>query len=87
MVGSQKGTTFTRLLKLVRLMRVGRVENLRSLGPASEILAAQTLRLSGEQALGIVITDKDCLFEDYDLMSGFQKNLNPLAPKPFMVVN
>jgi hypothetical protein len=44
-------------------------ENLRSLEPASEILAAQTSRLSDEQALGIVNTDEDCLFEDYDLMA------------------
>ena len=44
-------------------------ENVRSLEPASEILAAQTFPLTDEQALGIVNTDEECLFDDYDLMA------------------
>lgn len=44
-------------------------ENVRSLEPTSEILAAQTARLSDEEALGTVNTDEQCLFEDYDLMA------------------
>ncbi|KAL7544057.1 hypothetical protein ACHAXR_013561 [Thalassiosira sp. AJA248-18] len=44
-------------------------ENVRSLEPPSEILAAQTARLSDEEALGTVNTDEQCLFEDYDLMA------------------
>jgi hypothetical protein len=44
-------------------------ENVRSLEPASEILAAQALPLSDEEALGIVNTDEECLLENYDLMA------------------
>mmetsp|Transcript_35705 Transcript_35705/g.62664 ORF Transcript_35705/g.62664 Transcript_35705/m.62664 type:complete len:213 (-) Transcript_35705:1071-1709(-) len=44
-------------------------ENVRSLEPASEILAAQSVRLTDEEALGTVNTDEHCLFEDYDLMA------------------
>jgi len=44
-------------------------ENVRSLEPPAEILAAQTARLSDEEALGTVNTDEQCLFEDYDLMA------------------
>lgn len=44
-------------------------ENVRSLEPASEILAAQTARLSDEEALGTHNTDEQYLFEDYDLMA------------------
>ena len=44
-------------------------DNVRSLEPASEILAAQTARLSDEEALGTVNTDEQCLFEEYDLMA------------------
>jgi hypothetical protein len=44
-------------------------ENVRSLEPASEILAAQSFTLTDEQALGIVNTDENCLLDDYDLMA------------------
>jgi len=44
-------------------------ENVRSLEPTSEMLAAHTARLSDEQALGFVNTDEQCLFEDYELMA------------------
>lgn len=44
-------------------------ENVRSLEPATEIIAAHTVRLSDEEALGMVNTDEECLFEDYDLMA------------------
>lgn len=44
-------------------------DNVRSLEPASEILAAQTARLSDEEALGTVNSDEQCLFEEYDLMA------------------
>mmetsp|Transcript_10173 Transcript_10173/g.18271 ORF Transcript_10173/g.18271 Transcript_10173/m.18271 type:complete len:492 (-) Transcript_10173:93-1568(-) len=44
-------------------------ENVRSLEPPPEILAALTHRLSDEEALGTVNTDEQCLFEDYDLMA------------------
>lgn len=44
-------------------------ENVRSLEPASEILAAQTGCLSDEEALGTVNTDEQCMFEEYDLMA------------------
>ena len=44
-------------------------ENVKSLEPSAEILAAHTLRLSDEEALGTVNTDEQCLFEDYDLMA------------------
>mmetsp|Transcript_26278 Transcript_26278/g.56418 ORF Transcript_26278/g.56418 Transcript_26278/m.56418 type:complete len:758 (-) Transcript_26278:98-2371(-) len=48
-------------------------ENVRSLEPASEILAAQTARLSDEEALGTVNTDEQCMFEEYDLMAKLAK--------------
>jgi hypothetical protein len=44
-------------------------ENVRSLEPPSEILAAQTFALSDEEALGIINTDEECPFEKYDLMA------------------
>ena len=44
-------------------------ENVRSLEPPSEILAAQTARLSDEQALGTHNTDEEENFDDYDLMA------------------
>merc|ERR1712183_316041 len=44
-------------------------ENVRSLEPAPE-LAARTVHLSDEEALGTVNTDEQCLlFENYDLMA------------------
>lgn len=39
------------------------------LDPATDILASQTTHLSDEQALGMINTDEECLFEDYDLMA------------------
>ena len=42
-------------------------ENVRPLGPASEILAARTARLSDKDALGSRNTNEQCLFKDYDL--------------------
>lgn len=44
-------------------------ENVRPLEPATDILASQTTHLSDEQALGMINTDEECLFEDYDLMA------------------
>lgn len=44
-------------------------ENVRSLDPAPEILAAQTARLSDEEALGTVNTDEQHILQDYDLMA------------------
>ena len=44
-------------------------ENVRSLEPPPEILAAQTARLSDEEALGTHNTDEEQLFEDYELMA------------------
>lgn len=44
-------------------------ENVRSLEPAPEILAAHTARLSDEQALGSHNTDEDFLLTDFDLMA------------------
>lgn len=44
-------------------------ENVRSLEPASEILAAHAFPLSDEEALGIVNSDEEWLFENYDLMA------------------
>ena len=43
-------------------------ENVRSLEPAPE-LAARTVHLSDEQALGTVNTDEQYLFETYTLMA------------------
>jgi len=43
-------------------------ENVRSLEPAPE-LAARTVHLSDEEALGTVNTDEQCLYENYDLMA------------------
>lgn len=44
-------------------------ENVRSLEPPSEILAAQTARLSDEQALGTHNTDEEACFRNYELMA------------------
>ena len=44
-------------------------ENVRSIEPPIELLAAATARLSDEQALGIANTDEQCLFEEFELMA------------------
>ncbi|KAL9190626.1 hypothetical protein ACHAXT_000332 [Thalassiosira profunda] len=44
-------------------------ENVKSLEPATEILVAQTARLSDEEALGTANTDEQCLLENYELMA------------------
>ena len=45
------------------------LENVRSCEPATEVLSTRTARLSDDEALGLVNTDEQCLFEDYELMA------------------
>ncbi len=45
------------------------LDNVRSCEPAPKNIASGTARLSDDEALGIVNTDEQCLFEDYDLMA------------------
>jgi hypothetical protein len=45
------------------------LENIRSCEPATEVVSSRTSRLSDDEALGLVNTDEQCLFENYDLMA------------------
>ena len=45
------------------------LQNVRSLEPAPNAISPRTARLSDDEALGIVNTDEQFLFEDYDLTS------------------
>ncbi len=45
------------------------LDNVRSCEPVPKQIAGGTARLSDDEALGIVNTDEQCLFEDYDLMA------------------